>query len=199
MPCWTEPDLLAARSSAHRDLPQPLPFPRHGRRPCRPSGVPPAAPSQRLSALGLWEAAPRGAEGTRQNLTPQQSPLPVCNLTGRPCLLDRDPGENFLSRKKEVVARLLGYLLCPPSVSIKPLCQGPLATHCAVLAPRGWRRRCVCPGPPHVFPGHVNKRPGQPPPPPLPALSEAKLAGGGNSGIHRSPEVQTFPSVNVIF
>ena len=117
MPCWIELDLLAARSSAHRDLPQPLPFPRHGRCPCRPSGVPPAAPSQRLSALGLWEVAPRGAEGTRQNWTPQQSPLPVCNLTGWPCLLDRDPGESFLSRKKEVVAGLLGYFLCPPSVS----------------------------------------------------------------------------------
>lgn len=152
-----------AFSRAQRDLQGLLPSPRR-RSSCCLSGVRPATPGPRLSALQRrrWGGgqSPREAEGTCQQLTSQQSPLPVCNLTRQPCPVDRDlAGASFPGRKRW----LQGSWGVPPAL---PHLQGLQSLAKDLLTPAmlsGHTRRlqeAVSDRAAQVYTGHVNQGPG---------------------------------------
>lgn len=144
-PCWTEPDMPAAFGGPHCRLLQRPPPPPAQKTPLPPKRGPSCCPQP----AAFPTAAPCGAERTFQNLTSQQSPLTpaMCDLMGGPCFSDRDPGKSFLSRKSGGQASGVPSL-STPHPCFKCLCQGPLGCPpCSSGALRGWRWRCVWPGP----------------------------------------------------
>lgn len=129
-----------------------MPLPQH-RRSCRPSRVPPAAPSQWLLALQFQGGRPLGGQGSLSEPDSSAKPLPVSNLSKEPYPLVRGPGKSSHPGRKVVAASVP----LPPQVS-PFLCQGPLATRCGVRC-RGWRSG-VSGRVPQVYIGHVNKHQG---------------------------------------
>lgn len=82
------------------------------------------------------------------------------NLSKEPYPLDRDPGKSFLPRERGggTASRVLPLPPHPPAKCLKFLCQGLLATYCAVLVLRLEEAVCLA-GSPQVYIGHVNKPP----------------------------------------